>query len=64
MDRLIAAATWNEPQSLMLAVLVARHQSEKMNWRELDTWVLIEGIQDDKEVVEFYEQIDRTRPSN
>jgi len=39
MDRLIAAATWNEPQSLEQALLVAEHQAAKIDWPAIDDWV-------------------------
>ena len=63
MDRLIAAAAWNEAQSLEQASLVASHQIDNIDWYELDKWVISEGIAGDKEVVEFYRQIARTLPS-
>lgn len=63
MDRLIAAASWNEPQSLEQALLVVSHQQEKIDWDELDKWVVGEGIVTDKEIVEFYRKTDRELPS-
>ena len=63
MDRLIAAAAWNEPQSLEQALLVASHQIDDIDWDELDKWVISEGIVTDKEVLEFYKQIARDLPS-
>lgn len=63
MDRLIAAAAWNEPQSLEQALLVVSHQVDKIDWDELDRWVLQEGIVTDKEIVEFYRKITRALPS-
>ena len=63
MDRLIAAASWNEPQSREQAILVASHQREKIDWGELDNWVIHEGIVTDKEIVEFYRKIERNLPS-
>jgi hypothetical protein len=62
MDRLIAAAAWNEPQSLEQALLVAEHQRERIDWKQLDEFVLREGIRDDKEVREFYRNLDRPLP--
>lgn len=62
MDRLIAAAAWNEPQSLEQALLVADLQREKIDWEQLDEFVLYEGICDDKEVLEFYSTVDRPLP--
>lgn len=62
MDRLIAAASWHEAQSLEQAILVAASQKDNINWTELDLWVVREGIANDREVIEFYKQIDRRRP--
>ena len=39
MDRLIAAAAWNEPQSLAQALLIVEHQLKNIDWEELDQWV-------------------------
>ncbi len=61
MDRLIAAAAWNEPQSLEQALLVAEHQ-KNIDWKQLDEFVLREGISGDKEVHEFYRIIARPLP--
>lgn len=63
MDRLIAAAAWNEPQSLEQALLVTAHCVDRIDWRALDQWVVSEGIQSSKEVVEYYEKIKRKRPA-
>jgi hypothetical protein len=63
MDRLIAAAAWNEPQSLDQALLVTAHCIDKIDWRALDEWVASEGIQSSKEIVEYYEKIARKRPT-
>lgn len=62
MDRLIAAAAWNEPQSLAQALLVAEHQKGKIDWQRLDQWAKAEGIQGDKEIIEFYEKTGRPVP--
>jgi len=62
MDRLIAAAAWNEPQSLEQAVLVAESQASKVNWSAIDVWVGREGISGDKEVIEFYKRTGRKHP--
>lgn len=62
MDRLIAAAAWNEPQSLEQALLVAQCQKEEVDWAQLDQFVLREGIRDDKEVREFYKKTGRPLP--
>jgi len=62
MDRLIAAAAWNEPQSLEQALLVAELQKERIDWKQLDEFVLREAIRDDKQVREFYRNLDRPLP--
>ncbi len=62
MDRLIAAAAWNEAQSLEQALLVTEHCSEKIDWQALDEWVMHEGIQSSKEIVEYYEKVKRKCP--
>jgi hypothetical protein len=62
MDRLIAAAAWNEPQSLELALLVAEHQEDKIDWKQIDEFVIREGIKDDRETREFYRSVDRQLP--
>ena len=62
MDRLVAAAAWNEPQSLEQALLVADHQKGKIGWQQLDEFVIREGIGGDKEVHEFYRKISRPLP--
>jgi hypothetical protein len=63
MDRLIAAASWHEPQSLEQALLVAQHQYDNIDWAELDIWVMSEGIVNDREVIEFYREIGRELPN-
>jgi hypothetical protein len=62
MDRLIAAAAWNEPQSLEQALLVTEFCSDKIDWKALDKWVVTEGIQLDREVVDYYEAVKRKPP--
>ena len=62
MDRLIAAAAWSEPQSLEQAILVVEHQQKNIDWKELDQWVVSEGIGNDKETIEFYKSVDRQLP--
>ncbi len=62
MDRLIAAAAWNEPQSLEQALLVTEFCSERIDWQALDDWVIREGIQSSKEIVEYYEKVNRKCP--
>ena len=63
MDRLIAAAVWNEPQSLEQALLVTEHCAETIDWKALDEWVASEGIQSSKEIVQYYEKLERKRPA-
>jgi len=63
MDRLIAAAAWNEPQSLEQALLVTEHCTDKIDWQAIDAWVLREGIQNSKEVLEYYEKVRRKCPT-
>ena len=62
MDRLVAAASWSEPQSLEQALLVADLQKNKIDWEQLDEFVIHEGIRDDKEVLAFYGSVDRPLP--
>jgi hypothetical protein len=62
MDRLIAAAAWNDQQSIELALLVAESQAERIDWPAIDKWVVRESINRDKEVIEFYEKIGRKCP--
>lgn len=63
MDRLIAAVSWQDAPALEQALLVAQHQSDKIEWREVDSWVLAEGIAGAREVIEFYRTARRTLPS-
>jgi len=63
MDRLIAAAAWSESQSMEQALLVASYQEDKIDWDDLDKWVLREGIVTDKEIIEFYRKTARNLPS-
>lgn len=63
MDRLIAAAAWNEPQSLQQALLVAKCQYDNVDWKQIDEFVVREGIRNDKECREFYRLVDRPLPS-
>jgi len=58
MDRLIAAVVWSEPQSLEQAVLVAREQSENIDWSALRRWLKKEGIETAPEVRLFLERTD------
>ena len=62
MDRLMAAVSWNDPQSLEQAILVAGYQSDNINWGELDDWVITEGIEKDSGTVEFYRKANRHLP--
>lgn len=62
MDRLIAAATWNEAQSLEQALLVTEHQRDNIDWEELDQWVTREGISGHREIALFYKKIQRPLP--
>ena len=62
MDRLIAAASWQDAPSLEQAVLVATHQSNNIDWAEIDTWVVAEGITNAREVIEFYRAVRRSPP--
>jgi len=62
MDRLIAAAAWNEPQSLEQALLVAESQAGKIDWSAIDEWIIREGISGDKEISEFYKKTGRSCP--
>jgi hypothetical protein len=62
MDRLIAAAVWNEAQSLEQALLVAEHQRDNIEWEELDRWIMHEGISSNKEIVRFYKNTGRQLP--
>jgi hypothetical protein len=62
MDRLIAAASWQDAPSLQQALLVATHQSDSIDWDEIDAWVVAEGITTAREVIEFYRSIRRSPP--
>lgn len=62
MDRLIAAALWNDTQSLEQALLVTEHQRDNIDWEGLDRWVTREGIRGNKEIIMFYRKIDRPLP--
>ena len=62
MDRLIAAASWHDAAALEQALLVATHQSDKIDWTEIDTWVAAEGIATSREVTEFYRALRRPLP--
>ena len=62
MDRLIAAAVWHDAQSLDQAILVATYKSESIDWKEIDGWVLGEGIASTQEVTDFYRAFRRQPP--
>lgn len=62
MDRLSAAAFWQDAPSLDQALLVATHQSSNIDWDEIEAWVLGEGINDTREVIEFYRANGRPLP--
>ncbi len=62
MDRLIAAASWQDAPSLEQAVLVATHQSENIEWDEIDSWVVAERVTTAREVMEFYRAVRRSPP--
>lgn len=62
MDRLAAAASWQDAPSLDQALLVATHQGEKIDWKEIDNWVLTEEIVNSREVIDFYRALGRTLP--
>jgi len=62
MDRLIAAAAWNELQSLEQALLVAGHQKAKIDWQQIDEFVIREGILSDEQTHEFYRRLNRPLP--
>jgi hypothetical protein len=62
MDRLIAAASWNDPPSLEQAILVATHQAGSIDWGEIDEWVVEEGIVSAREVADFYQALGRELP--
>ena len=63
MDRLIAAAVWDEPQSLEQAILVAEHQADNIDWKALSAWVIKEKIENKKETLRFYRALSRDRSS-
>jgi hypothetical protein len=63
MDRLSAAASWQDAPSLEQAVLVATHQMETIDWDEIDTWVVTEGFHTTREVIDFYRASRRSPPT-
>jgi len=64
MDRLIAAASWQDPPSLEQAVMVATYQSDNIDWDEIDSWVVAEGIATTQQVVDFYRALQRAVPTD
>lgn len=62
MDRLSAAAFWRDAQALEQARLVAAHQSDRIDWEEIDRWVVAEGVGSAPEVTALYRAIDRRVP--
>ena len=62
MDRLIAAASWQDTPALEQAKLVAEHQAGSIDWDELDSWVIAEGIGNTREVMDFYAEVRGSRP--
>lgn len=62
MDRLIAAAAWQDVQALEQAKLVATHQAERIDWDEIDAWVIAEGIGDTPQVIDFYRDLRGASP--
>ena len=63
MDRLSAAASWQDAPSLEQAVLVATHQTGNIDWDEIDTWVVTEGVAETREIGEFYRAVRRPLPA-
>jgi len=59
MDRLIAAAVWKEPQSMEQAAMVAESQADKIDWAQLQQWLVDEGIADDLNVQTFFARVGR-----
>ena len=62
-DRLSAAASWQDAPSLEQAVLVATHQTDNIDWDEIDTWVVAEGVAKTREIREFYRAVRRPLPA-
>jgi len=62
MDRLMAAAAWQDKQALDQAMLVAAHQADGIEWDELNAWVTSEGVGTAPEVIEFYREVRRSPP--
>lgn len=64
MDRLAAAAAWNEPQSMDQALLVAKSCGGKIDWKLLDDWIVNEEMQRDQVVLNFYNTVNREPPGS
>jgi len=64
MDRLIAAAAWQDAQALDQAKLVAVHCDDQVDWDALDAWVMSEDIGETPEVSEFYRRVRSSAPPN
>lgn len=62
MDRLTAAAAWQDAQALDQAELVAVHQRDKVDWDALDAWVVAEDIGHTPEVIDFYRRVRQSSP--
>jgi len=62
MDRLSAAVHWQDAPSLDQAILVARHQADNIDWDQLDSWVVAEGIATARAVIELYRSVRRSPP--
>lgn len=60
MDRLIAAASWHDPQALDQAILVATNQDGKIDWEALDEWIGAEAIATAPEVRDFRRAVGRS----
>lgn len=48
LNRLIAAAVWNELQSLEQALLVTERCADRIDWSALEQWIREEGIRESK----------------
>lgn len=62
MDRLSAAAFWPDPQALEQAKLVATDQEDRIDWEQIDRWVLTEDIASSPAVATFYRSVGRQVP--
>jgi len=64
MDRLMAAASWQDLPSLEQAVMVAERQAERVDWKQIQDWASREGIASSPAVLEFYRKLKRAVPSD